>query len=130
MARARDGGEPEDMADQVPTQDVYTRHVATPTGLDFAKAADLYGLAYESVQTVAGLPRGDRARPRAAERPPDRPCARRASGRRPACPATYGARCRARWTLADPEAGARSRAARPGGPTLSAGSPARVSSLG
>jgi 2-succinyl-5-enolpyruvyl-6-hydroxy-3-cyclohexene-1-carboxylate synthase len=33
-------------------QDIYTRHVATPTGLDFAKAADLYGLAYEHAQTV------------------------------------------------------------------------------
>ncbi|HTZ62889.1 MAG TPA: 2-succinyl-5-enolpyruvyl-6-hydroxy-3-cyclohexene-1-carboxylic-acid synthase [Solirubrobacteraceae bacterium] len=36
-------------------QDIYTRHVATPTGLDFAKAADLYGLAYEHAQTVPGF---------------------------------------------------------------------------
>jgi 2-succinyl-5-enolpyruvyl-6-hydroxy-3-cyclohexene-1-carboxylate synthase len=28
-------------------QDVYTRHVATPTGLDFSTAAALYGLAHE-----------------------------------------------------------------------------------
>jgi 2-succinyl-5-enolpyruvyl-6-hydroxy-3-cyclohexene-1-carboxylate synthase len=33
-------------------QDIYTEHVATPTGLDFAKAADLYGLAYQRVRTV------------------------------------------------------------------------------
>jgi 2-succinyl-5-enolpyruvyl-6-hydroxy-3-cyclohexene-1-carboxylate synthase len=35
------------------SEDIYTRHVATPTGLDFAKAAELYGLAYERVRTVA-----------------------------------------------------------------------------
>jgi 2-succinyl-5-enolpyruvyl-6-hydroxy-3-cyclohexene-1-carboxylate synthase len=33
-------------------EDIYTRHIATPTGLDFAKAAELYGLAYESVNTI------------------------------------------------------------------------------
>ncbi|HTU79033.1 MAG TPA: 2-succinyl-5-enolpyruvyl-6-hydroxy-3-cyclohexene-1-carboxylic-acid synthase [Solirubrobacteraceae bacterium] len=33
-------------------EDVYTRHIATPTGLDFARAAALYGLAYEEVATV------------------------------------------------------------------------------
>jgi len=32
--------------------DIYTRHVATPTGLDFASAADLYGLRYERVGDV------------------------------------------------------------------------------
>ena len=36
-------------------QDIYTRHVATPTGLDFAKAAELYGLAYERVETIPAL---------------------------------------------------------------------------
>jgi 2-succinyl-5-enolpyruvyl-6-hydroxy-3-cyclohexene-1-carboxylate synthase len=41
---ARDGGEPE--------QDLYTRHIATPTGLDFARAAELYGLAHERVGDV------------------------------------------------------------------------------
>jgi len=35
--------------------DVYTRHIATPTGLDFAQAARLYGLSYERVATVAEL---------------------------------------------------------------------------
>ena len=34
---------------------IYTRHVATPTGLDFAKAAELYGLGYERAQTIPAL---------------------------------------------------------------------------
>ena len=33
-------------------EDIYTRHVATPTGLDFAAAAGLYGLAYERARDV------------------------------------------------------------------------------
>jgi 2-succinyl-5-enolpyruvyl-6-hydroxy-3-cyclohexene-1-carboxylate synthase len=37
------------------TQDIYTRHIATPTGLDFACAAALYGLSHEIVTDVAGL---------------------------------------------------------------------------
>lgn len=36
-------------------QDVYTRHIATPTGLDFAQAATLYGLSHERVADVAGF---------------------------------------------------------------------------
>jgi 2-succinyl-5-enolpyruvyl-6-hydroxy-3-cyclohexene-1-carboxylate synthase len=32
--------------------DIYTRHIATPTELDFAKAAALYGLAHERVETI------------------------------------------------------------------------------
>jgi 2-succinyl-5-enolpyruvyl-6-hydroxy-3-cyclohexene-1-carboxylate synthase len=36
-------------------RDVYTRHIATPTGLDFAQAAALYGLSHETVVDVAGL---------------------------------------------------------------------------
>jgi 2-succinyl-5-enolpyruvyl-6-hydroxy-3-cyclohexene-1-carboxylate synthase len=36
-------------------EDLYTRHVATPTGLDFARAAALYGLEHERVQDLAGL---------------------------------------------------------------------------
>jgi 2-succinyl-5-enolpyruvyl-6-hydroxy-3-cyclohexene-1-carboxylate synthase len=32
--------------------DIYTRHIATPTGLDFAKAAALYDLDHERVDTV------------------------------------------------------------------------------
>jgi 2-succinyl-5-enolpyruvyl-6-hydroxy-3-cyclohexene-1-carboxylate synthase len=35
--------------------DIYTRHVATPTGLDFAKAAELYGLAHERVGDTLAL---------------------------------------------------------------------------
>jgi 2-succinyl-5-enolpyruvyl-6-hydroxy-3-cyclohexene-1-carboxylate synthase len=38
-----------------PEQDIYTHHVATPTGLDFARAAALYGLAHERVQDLPGL---------------------------------------------------------------------------
>ena len=37
------------MADQ---DGIYTRHIATPTGLDFAQAAALYGLAHERVETI------------------------------------------------------------------------------
>jgi 2-succinyl-5-enolpyruvyl-6-hydroxy-3-cyclohexene-1-carboxylate synthase len=32
--------------------DIYARHIATPTGLDFDKAAALYGLAHERIETV------------------------------------------------------------------------------
>ncbi|MGH2880403.1 MAG: 2-succinyl-5-enolpyruvyl-6-hydroxy-3-cyclohexene-1-carboxylic-acid synthase [Solirubrobacteraceae bacterium] len=35
--------------------DRYREHIATPTGLDFAKAADLYGLEHEPVSDVAGF---------------------------------------------------------------------------
>jgi 2-succinyl-5-enolpyruvyl-6-hydroxy-3-cyclohexene-1-carboxylate synthase len=33
-------------------EDIYTRHVATPTGLDFAEAAALYGLSHERASDV------------------------------------------------------------------------------
>jgi 2-succinyl-5-enolpyruvyl-6-hydroxy-3-cyclohexene-1-carboxylate synthase len=33
-------------------EDIYTRHVATPTGLDFSRAAALYGLSYERAEDV------------------------------------------------------------------------------
>ena len=36
-------------------EDIYTRHVATPTGLDFAKAAALYGLSHERAADVPGF---------------------------------------------------------------------------
>ena len=36
-------------------QDIYTRHIATPTGLDFAAAAKLYGLSHELADDVPGL---------------------------------------------------------------------------
>jgi 2-succinyl-5-enolpyruvyl-6-hydroxy-3-cyclohexene-1-carboxylate synthase len=45
----RDSAEPDS------EQDIYTRHVATPTGLDFAHAAQLYGLAHECVADVASF---------------------------------------------------------------------------
>jgi 2-succinyl-5-enolpyruvyl-6-hydroxy-3-cyclohexene-1-carboxylate synthase len=35
--------------------DIYTRHIATPTGLDFAAAAALYGLAHQRVTSTSGL---------------------------------------------------------------------------
>jgi 2-succinyl-5-enolpyruvyl-6-hydroxy-3-cyclohexene-1-carboxylate synthase len=35
--------------------DHYTRHIATPTGLDFAQAAALYGLSHETVADVAAF---------------------------------------------------------------------------
>ncbi len=36
-------------------QDIYTNHIATPTGLDFAQAARLYGLEHEVVADVAAF---------------------------------------------------------------------------
>jgi 2-succinyl-5-enolpyruvyl-6-hydroxy-3-cyclohexene-1-carboxylate synthase len=36
-------------------EDLYTRHIATPTGLDFAQAAALYGLSHETVADIAGF---------------------------------------------------------------------------
>ena len=36
-------------------QAAYTQHIATPTGLDFAKAASLYGLSHETAAEVTGL---------------------------------------------------------------------------
>lgn len=33
-------------------QDVYTRHIATPTGLDFSRAAALYGLEHEPIEDL------------------------------------------------------------------------------
>jgi 2-succinyl-5-enolpyruvyl-6-hydroxy-3-cyclohexene-1-carboxylate synthase len=37
------------------SEDIYTRHVATPTGLDFAKAADLYGFSHERVADLVAF---------------------------------------------------------------------------
>ena len=34
---------------------LYSTHIATPTGLDFSRAASLYGLAHERVEDVQGL---------------------------------------------------------------------------
>jgi 2-succinyl-5-enolpyruvyl-6-hydroxy-3-cyclohexene-1-carboxylate synthase len=36
-------------------RDIYTRHVATPTGLDFSAAAALFGIAHERVRDVHGF---------------------------------------------------------------------------
>jgi 2-succinyl-5-enolpyruvyl-6-hydroxy-3-cyclohexene-1-carboxylate synthase len=36
-------------------EDVYTRHIATPTGLDFAAVARLYGLEYDCPRDLAGF---------------------------------------------------------------------------
>jgi 2-succinyl-5-enolpyruvyl-6-hydroxy-3-cyclohexene-1-carboxylate synthase len=36
-------------------EDVYTRHIATPTGLDFATVAALYGFAHQRVTTASEL---------------------------------------------------------------------------
>ena len=51
-------------------EDLYTRHIATPTGLDFAHAARLYGLEHETVSDVlafrAALERALTERPRRA----------------------------------------------------------------
>ncbi len=51
-------------------EDLYTRHIATPTGLDFAHAAQLYGLEHETVGDVlafrAALERALTERPRRA----------------------------------------------------------------
>ncbi len=36
-------------------EDIYTRHIATPPGLDYSKAAELYGLTHERVADLAAL---------------------------------------------------------------------------
>jgi len=36
-------------------KDIYTRHIATPTGLDFARAAALYGLSHERAGDVGSF---------------------------------------------------------------------------
>lgn len=38
-------------------EDLYTRHIATPTGLNFKAAASVYGLRHERAEDVAGLRR-------------------------------------------------------------------------
>ncbi len=38
-----------------PGEDIYTRHIATPTGLDFSQAAALYGLTHETVSDIAAF---------------------------------------------------------------------------
>ncbi len=52
-------------------EDIYTRHIATPPGLDFAHAARLYGLEHETVADVlafrVALERALTQRPRRTE---------------------------------------------------------------
>ena len=54
LARAAPDGEPAATGDGA-AEDLYTRHVATPTGIDFADAARLYGLVHERVGDVPAL---------------------------------------------------------------------------
>jgi 2-succinyl-5-enolpyruvyl-6-hydroxy-3-cyclohexene-1-carboxylate synthase len=58
-----------DTAEPGSEQDIYTRHVATPTGLDFAHAAQLYGLGHERVANVASF--RDALERALTTRPPD-----------------------------------------------------------
>ncbi|HEY2719461.1 MAG TPA: 2-succinyl-5-enolpyruvyl-6-hydroxy-3-cyclohexene-1-carboxylic-acid synthase [Solirubrobacteraceae bacterium] len=53
LARERSAGT--DQRDMEIGGDIYTRHIATPTGLDFADAARLYGLGHERVQDVSSF---------------------------------------------------------------------------
>jgi 2-succinyl-5-enolpyruvyl-6-hydroxy-3-cyclohexene-1-carboxylate synthase len=46
---ARGGLSPDGEPESAASSDIYTRHVATPTGLDFAEAAALYELSHERV---------------------------------------------------------------------------------
>ncbi len=61
MAQGSTGGQSRlgdslgDQSGEMTPQDIYTRHIATPTGLDFAQAATLYGLSHERVADVAGF---------------------------------------------------------------------------
>ena len=36
-------------------RDIYEQHIATPTGIDFERAASLYGFRYERPQTLGAL---------------------------------------------------------------------------
>jgi 2-succinyl-5-enolpyruvyl-6-hydroxy-3-cyclohexene-1-carboxylate synthase len=53
MALAAEPPEPHELdRDKRGDENIYTRHIATPTGLDFAQAAALYGLAHERVTSM------------------------------------------------------------------------------
>jgi 2-succinyl-5-enolpyruvyl-6-hydroxy-3-cyclohexene-1-carboxylate synthase len=54
-APAGDGSVADRAGADVEAEDLYTRHIATPTGLDFADAARLYGLGHERVADVASF---------------------------------------------------------------------------
>jgi 2-succinyl-5-enolpyruvyl-6-hydroxy-3-cyclohexene-1-carboxylate synthase len=53
-----DGRSESDGLEDRPSRDIYTQHVATPTGLDFAKAAALYGLSHERVRDLSAFRAG------------------------------------------------------------------------
>jgi 2-succinyl-5-enolpyruvyl-6-hydroxy-3-cyclohexene-1-carboxylate synthase len=53
VADAAVAREPEPFAQLA--DDIYTRHIATPTGLDFGAAASLYCLSHERVEDVRGF---------------------------------------------------------------------------
>jgi 2-succinyl-5-enolpyruvyl-6-hydroxy-3-cyclohexene-1-carboxylate synthase len=56
MARDAAAGEPDGAGRNAAAgQDIYTEHIATPTGLDFAQAAALYGLGHETVADITGF---------------------------------------------------------------------------
>ncbi len=55
IARAHEPHSEHGEAQAIEAQDIYTHHIATPTGLDFADAARLYGLGHERAQDVAGF---------------------------------------------------------------------------
>jgi 2-succinyl-5-enolpyruvyl-6-hydroxy-3-cyclohexene-1-carboxylate synthase len=55
MARTVLDGQAGAVNDAREDKDIYTRHIATPTGLDFAAAAALYGLAYVRVASSRDL---------------------------------------------------------------------------
>ena len=69
-------------------QDIYTRHIATPTGLDFAGAASLYGLSHERAEDVPAFARRSSARWRA--RTPRSSRSRRARRPTSSCTAACG----------------------------------------
>jgi len=56
MAREPESRSPgSETRDRAGGQDIYTRHIATPTGLDFAKAAHLYGLSHERATDIGSF---------------------------------------------------------------------------
>jgi 2-succinyl-5-enolpyruvyl-6-hydroxy-3-cyclohexene-1-carboxylate synthase len=54
-APSTDGRAAPDGPEDRSSRDIYTQHVATPTGLDFAKAAALYGLSHARVRDLSAF---------------------------------------------------------------------------
>ena len=73
----------------IPEQELYDAHVATPTGLDFRHAAELYGLHHEPVDDLDGLRAALERALRGAARV-DRRGAHPAGGQRRPAPADLG----------------------------------------